>query len=164
MTAKKEILKNGQVHISTDVLSIITSIAAGEIEGVQDASSGFVDEISSLFNKKTHSKGIKIELKEDNVYIDININVEYGYNIHEVAEAVQKKITEKIETMTNLNVVSINVNVSNVYLKEEKEKEIEEALQTKKKKKQEKEEKRKDAEKKEKTKEEVKEETETEDK
>jgi len=133
MTAKKEILKNGQVHISTDVLSIITSIAAGEIEGVQDASSGFVDEISSLFNKKTHSKGIKIELKEDNVYIDININVEYGYNIHEVAEAVQKKITEKIETMTNLNVVSINVNVSNVFIKEEiEEKEEEEKQEDKK--------------------------------
>src|SRR6056297_3654319 len=134
MNAKKEYLKNGQVHISTDVLSIITSIAAGEIEGVQDASSGFVDEISSLFNKKNYSKGIKIELKEDNVYIDISINVEYGYNIHKVAEAVQQKVTEKIETMTNLNVVSINVNVANVYLKEEEEKEIEEVLHPKKKK------------------------------
>jgi len=135
MTAKKEILKNGQVHISTDVLSIITSIAAREIEGVQDASSGFVDEISNLFNKKNYSKGIKIELKENNVYIDISINIEYGYNIHKVAEAVQQKVTEKIETMTNLNIISINVNVANVYLKEEEEKEIEEVLHPKKKKK-----------------------------
>ena len=61
MTAKKEYLKNGQVHISTEVLTIITSIAAREIEGVQDASSGLVDEISSLFNKKNYSKGIKEE-------------------------------------------------------------------------------------------------------
>ncbi len=121
MTAKKEYLKNGQVHISTEVLSIITSIAAREIEGVQDASSGFVDEISSLFNKKNTTKGIKIEVKENNVYIDISVNVEYGYNVHKVAEAVQARVAEKIENMTELNVTSVNVNVANVFIKEEEE-------------------------------------------
>ncbi len=126
MTAKKEYLKNGQVHISTEVLSIITSIAAREIEGVQDASSGFVDEISSLFNKKNNTKGIKIEVKENNVYIDISINVEYGYNVHKVAEAVQARVSEKIENMTELNVTSVNVNVSNVFIKEEEEVKTEE--------------------------------------
>ncbi|MDW7667520.1 MAG: Asp23/Gls24 family envelope stress response protein [Bacillota bacterium] len=126
MTAKKEYLKNGQVHISTEVLSIITSIAAREIEGVQDASSGFVDEISSLFNKKNNTKGIKIEVKENNVYIDISINVEYGYNVHKVAEAVQARVSEKIENMTELNVTSVNVNVANVFIKEEEEVKTEE--------------------------------------
>ena len=126
MNAKKEYLKNGQVHISTDVLSIITSIAAREIEGVQDASSGFVDELSSLFNKKNNTKGIKIEVKENNVYIDISVNVEYGYNVHKVAEAVQAKIAEKIENMTELNVTSVNVNVANVFIKEEEEVKTEE--------------------------------------
>ncbi len=126
MNAKKEYLKNGQVHISTDVLSIITSIAAREIEGVQDASSGLVDEISSLFNKKNNTKGIKIEVKENNVYIDISINVEYGYNVHKVAESVQSRVAEKIENMTELNVTSVNVNVANVFIKEEEELETEE--------------------------------------
>src|SRR6056297_436045 len=121
MSAKKEYLKNGQVHISTEVLSIITSIAAREIEGVQDASSRIVDELSSLFNKKNNTKGIKIEVKENNVYIDISINVEYGYNVHKVAEAVQKKVAEKIENMTELNVTSVNVNVANVFIKEDEE-------------------------------------------
>src|SRR6056297_2672418 len=107
MNAKKEYLKNGQVHISTDVLSIITSISAREIEGVQDASSGFVDEISSLFNKKNNTKGIKIEVKENNVY--------------KVAESVQSRVSEKIENMTELNVTSVNVNVANVFIKEEEE-------------------------------------------
>src|SRR6056297_1454462 len=121
MSAKKEYLKNGQVHISTEVLSIITSIAAREIEGVQDASSGIVDELSSLFNKKNNTKGIKIEVKENNVYIDISINVEYGYNVHKVAESVQSRVSEKIENMTELNVTSVNVNVANVFIKEEEE-------------------------------------------
>jgi len=126
MNAKKEYLKNGQVHISTDVLSIITSIAAREIEGVQDASSGIVDELSSLFNKKNNTKGIKIEVKENNVYIDISINVEYGYNVHKVAEAVQSRVAEKIENMSELNVTSVNVNLSNGFIKEEIEKKEEE--------------------------------------
>jgi len=125
MSAKKEYLKNGQVHISTEVLSIITSIAAREIEGVQDASSGIVDELSSLFNKKNNTKGIKIEVKENNVYIDISINVEYGYNVNKVAEAVQERVAEKIENMTELNVTSVNVNVANVFIKEEEEEEEE---------------------------------------
>src|SRR6056297_2609910 len=133
MSAKKEYLKNGQVHISTEVLSIITSIAAREIEGVQDASSGIVDELSSLFNKKNNTKGIKIEVKENNVYIDISINVEYGYHVHKVAEAVQSRVAEKIENMTELNVTSVNVNVSNVFIKEEieekeKKKEVKEEI------------------------------------
>jgi len=121
MSAKKEYLKNGQVHISTEVLSIITSIAAREIEGVGTASSGIVDELSSLFNKKNNTKGIKIEVKENNVYIDISINVEYGYNVNKVAEAVQERVAEKIENMTELNVTSVNVNVANVFIKEEEE-------------------------------------------
>jgi uncharacterized alkaline shock family protein YloU len=121
MTAKQETLKNGQVKISVDVISIISSIAASEIEGVNAAASGFVDGISSLFSKKNYTKGIKVELKDNDAFIDLSITVDYGFKIQDVATKVQEKVKTEVENMTGLNVVNVSVNIQNVVIPKEKD-------------------------------------------
>jgi uncharacterized alkaline shock family protein YloU len=119
MTAKQETLNNGQVKISVEVISIIASIAASEIEGVNAVASGFVDGLSSLFSKKNYTKGIKVELKENDATIDMCITVDYGFKIQDIATKVQSKVKREVENMTGLNVTSVSVNIQNVVIPKE---------------------------------------------
>jgi uncharacterized alkaline shock family protein YloU len=125
MSEKHEMLNDGQVKISDEVISIIASIAASEIEGVNSAASGFVDELSSLFTKKNYTKGIKVELKDNDAVIDMTITIDYGFKIHDVASKVQDKVKREVENMTGLNVTKVNVIVQNVVIPKEDPKEDE---------------------------------------
>lgn len=122
MAVKKETFENGQVKISDDVIGIISGIAANEIDGVNSMHTGFVEGFSNLFNKNNYSKGIKVDINNENVIIDIFINIDYGYKISKVAEEVQKKVKKEVETMTDLKVVKVNVNVQNIITEKEKQK------------------------------------------
>ena len=98
----------GQVKISDDVVIIIAGIAASQVKGVNTARTGVTDGITNLFSKNNYSKGIKVEVTEETVVLDIFINVEYGYKINEVAREVQLAIKKEIETMTDLQVAAVN--------------------------------------------------------
>lgn len=124
MTVKNETFENGQVKISDDVIGIISGIAATEIDGVNSMHTGFVEGFSNLFNKNNYSKGIKVDINNENVIIDIFINIDYGYKISKVAEEVQKKVKKEVETMTDLKVVKVNVNVQNIITEKEKPEEV----------------------------------------
>ncbi|HNZ82238.1 MAG TPA: Asp23/Gls24 family envelope stress response protein [Sedimentibacter sp.] len=108
----------GQVKISDDVVIIIAGIAASQVKGVNTARTGVTDGITNLFSKNNYAKGIKVEVTEETVVVDIFINVEYGYRINEVAKEVQLAIKKEIETMTDLQVAAVNVHVLNIVDKE----------------------------------------------
>ncbi len=108
----------GQVKISDDVVIIIAGIAASQVKGVSTTRTGVADGITNLFSKSNYAKGIKVEVTEETVVLDIFINVEYGYRINEVAKEVQLAIKKEIETMTDLQVAAVNVPVLNIVDKE----------------------------------------------
>ncbi|HHY99947.1 MAG TPA: Asp23/Gls24 family envelope stress response protein [Sedimentibacter sp.] len=112
----------GQVKISDDVVIIIAGIAASQVKGVSTARTGVADGITNLFSKNNYAKGIKVEINEDTVVVDIFINVEYGYRINQVAKEVQVAIKKEIETMTDLQVAAVNVHVLNIVQDKEKDK------------------------------------------
>ncbi len=114
----------GQVKISDDVVIIIAGIATSGVKGVSTARTGVADGISNLFSKNNYSKGIKVEINENTVVLDIFINVEYGNKISEVAKEVQAAVKKEIETMTDMQVAAVNVHILNIIQEKEKEKEI----------------------------------------
>jgi uncharacterized alkaline shock family protein YloU len=118
-----ENLEFGQVKISDDVVMIIAGIATSGVKGVVSARTGVAEGISNLFAKNNYSKGIKVEINENTVVLDIFINVEYGYKISEVAKEVQSVVKKEIETMTDLQVAAVNVHVLNIVQEKDKEKE-----------------------------------------
>jgi uncharacterized alkaline shock family protein YloU len=67
------------------------------------------------------TKGVKVEVGEKEVVIDISVVVDYGVNIPEVSWKVQENVKKTVEKMTGLMVVEVNVYVQGVYIKEEKE-------------------------------------------
>ena len=67
-----------------------------------------------LSGKKNLSKGIKVESGEKETRIDVNIIVEYGTRIPDVAFEIQNKVKVAVENMTGLKVVEVNVHVQGV--------------------------------------------------
>ena len=81
---------NGNIKISDEVIITIASVAVSEIEGAHCAS-GALNEIAQKFGKKNFAKGIKVTVDED-VTLDINVVVDYGVRIPEVAWNVQDNV------------------------------------------------------------------------
>lgn len=120
------------IQIANDVISTIAGKAVSEVKGVAGMAGGFAGGISEVLSgKKNLSKGIKADINENEAKIDVNIIVEYGVRIPDVAFEIQNRVKKAIETMTGLKVTSVNVHVQGVSMAEEKnEKEEIEQVQT----------------------------------
>lgn len=127
---------NEEIKIADDVVSVIAGKAVSEISGVAGMAGGFAGGISEVFSgKKNLSKGIKVDVGEKEVKIDVNIIVEYGARIPDIAFEIQNRVKKAVENMTGLAVEEVNVHVQGVdtnVKKEEKVNKQEEANEDKK--------------------------------
>ena len=83
--------------------------------GVAGMAGGFAGGISEVFSgKKNLAKGIKADINENNAKIDVNIIVEYGSRIPDVAFEIQNRVKKAVESMTGLKVEEVNVHVQGV--------------------------------------------------
>lgn len=106
---------NNGIRISDDVVSVIAGVAVSEVSGVAGMAGGFAGGISEVLSgKKNLSKGIKVEVGEKETKIDVNIIVEYGTRIPDVAFEIQNRVKKAVETMTGLKVLEVNVHVQGV--------------------------------------------------
>ena len=113
------------IKISNDVVAVIAGVAVSEVQGVASMSGGFAGGISEVLSgKKNMSKGIKVDADEKEVKIDVNIIVEYGSRIPDVAFEIQNRVKKSVENMTGLKVAEVNVHVQGV--KTERDNDIEE--------------------------------------
>lgn len=105
----------GNITISQEVIEKIAGLAAMECYGLVGMTSKNVqDELADLLGWENLSRGIMVDIEEDKVSLDLNIIVEYGTNIHEVAQNVINKVTYTLEDKIGINVEEINVNVQGV--------------------------------------------------
>ena len=108
-------LENSNIKIADDVIAVIAGAAASEVPGVSSMAGGFAGGISEVFSgKKNFAKGIKVEAGEKETKIDVNIIVEYGVRIPDVAFEIQNRVKKAVEGMTGLKVVDVNVHVQGV--------------------------------------------------
>ena len=106
---------NEGIKISNDVVSVIAGVAVSEVPGVYAMAGGLAGGISEVLSgKKNLSKGIKVEVGEKEVKIDVNIIVEYGVRIPDVAFEIQNRVKKAVEAMTGLSVVNVNIHVQGV--------------------------------------------------
>lgn len=104
----------GDVRIADEVVAIIAGLAATEVEGVSSMAGNITNEIVSRLGMKNLSKGIMVEVMEDEVKVDVAINISYGFSIPEVSSKVQDKVKNAIENMTGLTVAVVNVRIASV--------------------------------------------------
>ena len=111
----EEIEENEGIEISGDVIAVIAGVAVSEVQGVASMSGGFAGGITEVLSgKKNLAKGIKVDKTDDAVKIDVNIIVEYGSRIPDVAFEIQNRVKKAVESMTGLKVLDVNVHVQGV--------------------------------------------------
>jgi uncharacterized alkaline shock family protein YloU len=114
MTEKEAKTDLGAVRIRNEVVSAIASVAALEVKGVVEMKRGITQGMLRVFGKKSFERGVRVNLSEGEVKIDISVIVEYGAKIPEVAKKVQENVKKSVEEMTGLSLVEVNVNIRGV--------------------------------------------------
>ncbi len=113
----KENDKFGSVSIADDVVAMIASLAATEVDGVGAMVGTITNELMSKVGVKKLTKGVKVEVSEKNVNVDLAITIDYGFNIPETCQNVQAKVKNAIENMTGLEVSVVNIRIAGINMK-----------------------------------------------
>lgn len=106
---------NDTIKISNEAVATYAGIAVSEVSGVYGMSGGFAGITEALSGKKNLAKGIKVDVGEKSAKIDVNIIVEYGARIPDVAFEIQTRVKKSVENMTGLKVLEVNVHVQGVH-------------------------------------------------
>ena len=113
---------NGTVSFATEVVATIAGLAATEVDGVASmvspASSGLADMFSRK-NNRNLTKGVRIDLEDNRVSVDVTITVDYGSPIPDVARNIQENVKKAIETMSGLDVKNVDVHVTGISFERE---------------------------------------------
>ncbi len=110
----------GSVQIADDVVAIIAGLAATEVDGVSAMTGNITNELMSRVGVKSLTKGVKVDIYNQDVKVELVVMVEYGYNIPTTCSKVQEKVKTTIENMTGLNVTDVNIRIAGVDMKKGK--------------------------------------------
>ena len=111
----------GDIQIADDVIAIIAGLAATEVEGVAKMYGNITNELVGKLGMKNLSKGVKVDVTEEHVSVDLSLNMKYGYNIPDVSEKVQDRVKTAIENMTGLHVLDVNIKIASVNMEAEEQ-------------------------------------------
>ncbi|MFD1066212.1 Asp23/Gls24 family envelope stress response protein [Oceanobacillus locisalsi] len=106
----------GSVQIVPEVLEVIAGFAATEVHGVTSMHGGFATGVAEKFGRKSHGKGVRVELIDNGAIIDIYVILQFGKSIPELASKLQANIKQNIQTMTSIQVEEVNVHVAGIQM------------------------------------------------
>jgi uncharacterized alkaline shock family protein YloU len=107
--------ENGVISYTEEVVANIVGVSTMECYGVVGmASRNATDGLWELIKSENLSKGVKVRSKENGLYIELFIMVEYGTKISVIANNIIQKIKYNVENYTGLKVFNITVNVQGV--------------------------------------------------
>jgi len=104
----------GKVEIAPEVIEVIAGIAASEIEGVASMRGNFAAGVVERLGKKNHGKGVKVDLTDVGIIIDVYCVMIFGVSIPTVAQKIQDNIRQALLNMTALEVNEVNIHVVGV--------------------------------------------------
>ena len=104
----------GTVQIADEVVAIIASLAATEVEGVSSMAGNITNELMSKVGVKGLTKGVKVEVSNHQVRAELAVLMEYGYNLPATSQKVQERVKNAIENMTGLTVTDVNIRIAGV--------------------------------------------------
>ena len=114
-----KILPNGTLHITEEVLAVISTICVQEVNGVEMISPNLKNGILNKFNKTYSKKGISISAENNKILIQLTLSINYGGNIVEKCLQLQEAIVEEIEALTGVIVNQIDINIENITFENE---------------------------------------------
>ncbi len=100
----------GQVQIADDVVAMIASLAAAEVEGIVSTASNLMNKV----NVKKITKGVKVDVSNNEVKILLAVTVQYGHNIPTICAKLQDKVKTAVENMTGLVCSDVSIRIVGV--------------------------------------------------
>jgi uncharacterized alkaline shock family protein YloU len=111
----------GKVEIAPEVIEVIAGIAASEVEGVAQMRGNFASGVVEKLGKKLHNKGVKVELADEGIKVDVYCVMNFGVSIPQVAQQIQDNIRQTLINMTALVAEEINIHVVGVQFENAKQ-------------------------------------------
>ncbi|ASA95524.1 MULTISPECIES: Asp23/Gls24 family envelope stress response protein [Anoxybacillus] len=111
----------GKVEIAPEVIEVIAGIAASEIEGVAQMRGNFAAGVVERLGKKNHGKGVKVDLTDRGIIIDIYCVMNFGVSIPTVSQKIQENVRQALLTMTGLETAEVNVHIVGVQFESSKQ-------------------------------------------
>jgi uncharacterized alkaline shock family protein YloU len=115
----------GKTTIAASVVQKIAGIAAREISGVHSMGGGVSRAFGAIRERipgggagAANIAGVQVEVGEKQAAVDLDIVVEYGASIVELARAVRRNVITAVERMTGLEVIEVNIAVNDIHLPE----------------------------------------------
>ena len=109
----------GQTSIADGVVTKVAGLAAGEVPGVHELGGTAARAVGAVTQKvgltDARSQGVSVEVGEREAAVDLTIVVDYGESIPQVAEEVRQQIIKRVEGITGLTVVEVNISVDDLY-------------------------------------------------
>ena len=120
--------ERGTTTIQDAVVVSIAAMAIRELDGLDpshggtrlpgDTSPTVGEFLSNLTPGAGHTRGISVEVGEEQTALDLTVNVMYGRPIHEVAHALRQNVIRRVESLTGLEVTEVNIRVNDVIFSE----------------------------------------------
>ena len=116
--------ERGNTSIADSVVSKIAGIAAQEVDGIR-MGSGASQTASNLLGSITgggsssQTQGVSVEVGQEEAALDLTLTAEYGKSIPQLAEAVRRNISNRIESLVGLRVTEVNITVQNIFFPEQ---------------------------------------------
>lgn len=111
----------GKVEIAPEVIEVIAGIAASEVEGVAGMRGNFATGVVERLGKKNHGKGVKVELTETGITVDVYCLMKFGVSIPTIAGKIQDNIRQALLNMTALDTEEINIHVVGIQFENQKQ-------------------------------------------
>jgi uncharacterized alkaline shock family protein YloU len=113
-------LSNGMLHITEEVLAIITSVCINEFEGIKVTSSSLKESIVTKITKSYTRRGITIEHHDNEITVGVKVSFNYGSNIFETCKNLQKAIKTEVEALSGFTIKQVDISVDHIMLNENK--------------------------------------------
>ena len=113
------VTQHGKTSIADGVVAKIAGIAAREVSGVHNLGGGTARAMGAVRERmggQTHSQGVSVEVGERQAAVDVDVVLEYGTSIADVAEGIRRNVISSIERMTGLEVTEVNVAVNDIFI------------------------------------------------
>lgn len=109
----------GAVQIADDVVAMIASLAATEVDGVSAMAGNISNELMAKVGVKKLTKGVRVVVADGTVNVDLAVTMDYGFNIPATCQKVQAKVKNAIENMTGLTCENVNIRIAGVNMKKD---------------------------------------------
>jgi len=111
----------GKVEIAPEVIEVIAGIAATEVDGVVQMRGNFATGVVERLGKKNLGKGVKVDLSEAGIKVDVYCVVKFGVSIPAVAQKIQDNIRQTLLNMTALEAEEVNIHIVGIQFETQKQ-------------------------------------------